>query len=128
MGVVVLPGTTGADLFASWEATDADYPVAWTIYNSEMVAKTEDELFDGDKVYFMSYDGEETDATIDVAWNFLADDVLALVTSANGYVQTYELLVEDTDEDSDTFGDMIAYVNDEVMLSEGNFELLEEYQ
>ncbi|MCF7927422.1 MAG: hypothetical protein K9L74_07630, partial [Candidatus Izimaplasma sp.] len=142
--VTVLPGTLQDALLASLETTDDDYPTMIKVFNSEMVAKTNDELAIGDKVLLTSadgtvtqvlkvevlaaddvaieFDGDAAGSVIDLPWNFVADDVLDLVTSENGYVQTYDLQIDLADDDPDE--GFITYTNDGTLIQDGDFQLV----
>ena len=138
----VRPMTSEAEFFAAWVGV-ADYPVALEVTNSEFEAKKEAMLFDGDKFTVTAIDGTEdlyiimimasddkiidfdgtevTTSIIAVAYDFAAADVLGLVTSANGEVQTHELMVWDADLETPAYVD---YVADAELVRDGDYKLV----
>lgn len=141
--LTVLPGTLQSEVLASLEGANPDYDVEISVVNSELAAKANNEMSTGDKVLNVSadgvttvtwivkvvassdlaieFDGDAVSGTIAVPWNFVADDVLALITSANGYVQSYELQVWDATLDTPAY---VEYDNDGTLIQEGTFQLI----
>jgi len=140
--VYVRPGTLQATLLSAFEPTNEDYPAAISIVNSELAPKAANALSTGDKVLVtavdgtkdvwvvvitpsddveIEFDGDAVVTDIEVPWNFEAAEVLALVTSANGEVQSYELQVDvdGTWEEYDA-----ADEDHEALVQDGTFRVL----
>ena len=137
--ITVRPGTSQDELAATFESI-ADYDVTLEVVNSEFEDKQVNVLSEGDKfiataidgttdVYIIlveasndvaiEFDGDAVTGNIEISWNFAAADVVALVTSANEEVQSYELQVDLNDGEG-----FVAYVADSELIQDGDYKLV----